>query len=81
MRSTRAYCKLIMWQCKRDKSRYAGDSLAQKLLNKDKVFWKDVKQLNGNSTSISAVTVSGISGAEAICDMLAKTLTWAAQFH
>lgn len=69
MRASRSRFKLAIRQCKQDKMRHAADSIAKKLLHKDKVFWRDVKQMQGNITPSTAATVSGVSGSEEICEM------------
>jgi hypothetical protein len=69
MRITRANFKLAIRQCKKDKTRHIADSLAKNLLNKDKLFWKQIKQIQGNSSPPSAATIDGVSGNEAVCEM------------
>ena len=69
MRVTRANFKLAIRQCKQDESRHAADSLARHLINKDNIFWKDVKQMQGNTTPPSAATIGGVSGNKAVCEM------------
>ena len=69
MKRTRAYFKLVIRKCKRNRDIVAANNLANKLLMKnDKSFWKEVKKINGGNNVTIANSIDGINGTENIAN-------------
>jgi len=69
MKKSRAYFKFVMRTCKREGSKKSADSLASKLLCKsDKLFWKEIKNINQSNVPVAA-TIDSVTGAKNITNM------------
>ena len=69
MKSTRAHFKLTLRQCKSMDKRKRADVLARKLLTKDtKVFWSEIKKINGSSNTIAS-TIDNVTGQNEIAEL------------
>lgn len=70
MQRTRATFKQALRHCRASESRTQADSLARKLLLKDKKqFWSEIKKLNGKTSAPLASTVGPATGAKGIAEM------------
>ncbi len=69
MKRTRAFFKLALRQCRKDKERCVSDSLAENLLSKDDLnFWKGVKAVTNSNVKVRATTIDGCTGEGAIAE-------------
>ena len=70
MQVTRATFKQALRRCRASKTRAHADSLARKLLLKDrKSFWTEIKKLSAKGTTPIASTINEITGTEAIAEL------------
>lgn len=70
MKTSKAYFKFCLRQCRTDNNRINSDKLARKLLSRDsKKFWIEIKKLKGDDKHILSTNIEEASGAEEICNL------------